>query len=66
MVLASHTVAQNLSLESPYSTVCLHVRFLALLADCDTIATKLCSHACKCDTVRGKDVSRYFVLVCVQ
>ncbi|KAB5537081.1 hypothetical protein PHYPO_G00114740 [Pangasianodon hypophthalmus] len=52
MVLASQAVTQNLSLESPYSTVWLFVRFLALLVDCDKIANKLCSHNYVCPFLR--------------
>ncbi|KAF7693198.1 hypothetical protein HF521_008514 [Silurus meridionalis] len=52
VVLASQAVTQNVSLESPYSTVCLFVRFLALLVDCDKIAHKLCSHNYVCPFVQ--------------
>ncbi|XP_060765965.1 ATR-interacting protein isoform X3 [Neoarius graeffei] len=52
VVLASQAVSQNLSLESPYSTVWLFVRFLAFLVDCDKIANKLCSHIYACPFVR--------------
>ncbi|GAA6107952.1 ATR-interacting protein isoform X2 [Tachysurus ichikawai] len=52
VVLANQTVTQNLSLESPYSTMWLFVRFLALLLDCDKIAYKLCSHNYVCPFVR--------------
>lgn len=61
VVLASQAVPQNLSLESPYSTVWLFVRFLAFLVDCDKIANKLCSHICKCDTVYRKNFSSHCV-----
>ncbi|XP_053508639.1 ATR-interacting protein isoform X2 [Ictalurus furcatus] len=52
VLLASQAVTQNLSLESPYSTVWLFVRFLALLLDCDEMAIKLCSHNYVCPFVR--------------
>ncbi|KAI5607588.1 ATR-interacting protein isoform X1 [Silurus asotus] len=52
VVLASQAVTQNVSLDSPYSTVCLFVRFLALLVDCDKIAHKLCSHNYVCPFVQ--------------
>ncbi|KAF5908773.1 ATR-interacting protein, partial [Clarias magur] len=52
VVLGSQTVTQNLSLDSPYSTVWLFVRLLALLADCDKIANKLCSHKYICPFAR--------------
>lgn len=54
VVLANQAVTQHLCLDSPYSTVRLFVRFLAVLVDCDKIATKLCSHKCKCYTVYRK------------
>ncbi|KAK3512586.1 hypothetical protein QTP70_017220 [Hemibagrus guttatus] len=52
MVLASQTVTQNLFMDSPYSTIWLFVRFLALLLDCDKIVKKLCSHKYVCPFVR--------------
>ncbi|XP_072521921.1 ATR-interacting protein [Salminus brasiliensis] len=52
VVLSSEALAQNLSLESAYTTVRLSVRFLALVADCDEIATQLCSHNFVCPLAR--------------
>ncbi|KAG9260349.1 ATR-interacting protein [Astyanax mexicanus] len=52
VVLSSEALAQNISVESAYTTVCLSVRFLALVADCDEIATQLCSHNFVCPLAR--------------
>lgn len=52
VVLANQSVTQNVSPDSPYSTIQLCVRFLALLLDCDIIANKLCSHNYVCPFVR--------------
>ncbi|TSM44098.1 ATR-interacting protein [Bagarius yarrelli] len=52
VVLANQSVTQNISSDSPYSTIQLCVRFLALLLDCDQIANKLCAHNYVCPFVR--------------
>uniref|UniRef100_A0A4W4EX77 ATR interacting protein n=1 Tax=Electrophorus electricus TaxID=8005 RepID=A0A4W4EX77_ELEEL len=43
-VVISQVLPQSLSLESPYNIVCLSVKFLSLVVDCDEMAIKLCSH----------------------
>ncbi|XP_076865479.1 ATR-interacting protein [Brachyhypopomus gauderio] len=43
-VVISQVLPQTLSLESPYKIVCLSVKFLSLVLDCDEMAIKLCSH----------------------
>ncbi|XP_066527319.1 ATR-interacting protein isoform X2 [Hoplias malabaricus] len=52
VVLSSQALAQSLCLETPYTTVCLCVRFLALVADCSEIATNLCSQNNMCPLLR--------------
>ncbi|XP_036415142.1 ATR-interacting protein [Colossoma macropomum] len=52
VLMSSQVLAQSLSLESPYTTVCLSVRLLTLVADCEEIATKVCSLNNVCPLVR--------------
>ncbi|KAL7837596.1 hypothetical protein SRHO_G00273070 [Serrasalmus rhombeus] len=52
VLMSSQVLAQSLSLESAYATVYLSVRLMALVADCEEIATKICSLNNVCPLVR--------------